>query len=697
MSAAEILSVPQPAELPHFQKEFTDTIRRFSRPESLADAKVAMLALPGMRNYTEASGNDEEALSVATDDILTRMQSLAEISWVTYLNGMSAEQARARISDDRRKPYETLLDEPTDRNTLLSHYLTVGSYLAHRYAQEPTDEQARQNLKRFEEHSVHVIFRPLSDNLNDRIWGIDPDARQVGTITGPNEEASARIQAVAHATAQKHAVDPTSLENAIYAATAGGDLQLLTTYLLDYRGEAPLRDALEQIFTQTTSHPTYSREKVRLVLLVEQFKRKVGLSLNDAYRLNGFDATALEHAATAFLEQPQGVSEVIEHLRRETPDVLRSVLGQERAGQILAGEEPSPDDLKAIATINFFELINETNRRKDDVKDEIPSVDVITERNERLILQWQALSPLSTMPSEGFTLHVNARHGATRRAFNCSYDSGKKGEKHAVGDSMLNPFEGDARFWRVNAHEQTHADHNNILQLAERAGYIDKGSAGSLSSGVKEMLALLMDNAAQEYRKAQRGGNEESLTPINSPGLRYPDLKYALIHRFQAPYALTQLRVRQAVHAHLDQGHETLSDEMVDTIIEQTNKSAQEDGLKGVGVSSPRLTLLGNVAELMPYDGLTYIAGDLKPRKPGNESGIPPVRKALEARFGKDWLWNESAAQARAILYALYAETGKHTQGTENDFEALAEFVRSTSVEDAHTILDFIGIPREYR
>ena len=163
MSAAEILSVPQPAELPHFQQEFTDTIRRFSRPESLADAKAAMLALPGMHNYTEVSGNDEEALSVATDDILTRMQSLAEISWVTYLNGMSAEQARARIRDDRRKAYETLLDEPTDRNTLLSHYLTVGSYLTHRCVQEPTDEQARQNLKRFEEHSVHVIFRPLSD------------------------------------------------------------------------------------------------------------------------------------------------------------------------------------------------------------------------------------------------------------------------------------------------------------------------------------------------------------------------------------------------------------------------------------------------------------------------------------------------------------------------------------------------------
>lgn len=300
--------------------------------------------------------------------------------------------------------------------------------------------------------------------------------------------------------------------------------------------------------------------------------------------------------------------------------------------------------------------------------------------------------PISAMQSETITVSAPTRMGATRRQVNCYYQSGNRERSHGVGDTILNPYEGEERYFRVQAHEQTHEAHNIVLKSAEEAGYIKEGAADAVSHGVHEMLALMVDHSTQMYYKQERA---TKAAEGDKGTFKHHDFKMATVMRAQAPYALSQFWTRTMIHNFIDHGVVLPTEEVVSQIAASVEPRLTEVHRLGVDMIQYRSPLLSNLSELGPYDGANYIVQELQGDK-SEEPELSPIRKAFEERFGKDWLWGTQRKDARAILLGLYAETGLRPEGNEEDMEYFAGFVRTADPGHVRQILLDFGLEPEY-
>lgn len=720
MSSAEFVTLQQPENLDQFRGELTHVLAAFETPKTLAEARNAVLQLPGMNRYLELTkGAEDEALAEMTKDTLHRAQALSEIGWVGYLSGMSDAERTATFTRPDKKPYETLLDEPVDRVGLLRQYLTIGSYLTKEFEQardqheseggsvdsQAVLDKAKRQLRTFEEHSVHPVFGPLVDDLADRIWGINPNDRKKGTINGPDTRVTGIIETVAQEVAQREGLDASEISTSIYRLTNGGDIQLaLRPFLQDYVAQPHIRRALIEIFKRAVGDRELTAEKVENIWLVELYKRKMGLNLGLGYDLNGFPpADELEGRIMHFLNRQTDVVEVYTHIRREAPEVFAQAIAhlpKTQQARLLGDDTISFEDLDEIGEIDYDALIAERNERVN-APNKLPTPDEIDTRQREMGEEWESLMPIAQLKSATTTVHAPARMGASRRAFNCHYLSGNRESSHGVTDSILNPYEGEERYFRVQAHEQTHEAHNTILKLAEDAGFIRQGAAGAVSHGVREMLALMVDHFAQLYYKKTRSSATTTSEPVG--GGKYTDVKLALVYRVQGPYGLSQLWTRQHIHKYIDEGQITPTRETARAIADEVGPRVQNAHAAGVNIRHYRSALATNIWELGPYDGANYILEDLQDEidtaaendTPASAS-IPPVRQAFEDRFGQDWLSNSNASDARAILLLLYAETGNHPQGAPEDMQYFAQMVKDTDPKEARRQLVQMGMDERY-
>ena len=720
--ALEIGGIRQPESLEGFRQDLTTALVEYQTPADFTAARTQALALPGMQNYLDITqGNEEKALSEMTTDILERARSLSEIGWVGYLTGMSDAEKQETFSTPERKPYETLLEEPMDRVALLKQYLTIGSYLVKDY-QDALDDQERapagpkketakkrvnntkKHLRTFEEHSIHPIFGPLMDDLNDRLWGIDPKMRKAGTITGPDQRVTQLIAQIADEVAMTEGNNAKEVEEAIYNITKGGDVQLAMRPLLHgYAGEPYLRRALISLFERTTGDRTLTEEKIKNVWLIELYLRKLGSSLNIGYELNGLPpADEAEARINAFTRNPQELLEVWRHIRRDAPTTFAKALKQlpEAARQKLIDQDiDSPDELIDATQIDYEDLVLEINQRLG-LPGRLPTDEEIEARQSDLGEKWQEVMPSAGFKEEASSKEISAVWmpkgiGSSRRQFNCHYRSGNRDESHTVSDSILNPYEEDERYWRGQAHELTHKTHDVMLHKGEHTRdakgelYLQPGSGNAVAHSIRETLAMLVDNAALRYYKTV-----VKKTPPQSG--KYPDTKYALTIRVQGMYGLGQLWTRQRINEFIDADSAVPTVDAVAAIYDDIAPRLRKAHEDGINIKHYRSVLATNLWEYGRYDGINYISNDLKIDTETDGPQINPIRRAFEKQFGEDWLWGEKAKEARAVLLCLYVETGKHPQGTDEDIEQLAQFVQTTKPEAALEKLQALGIADEY-
>ena len=593
-----------------------------------------------------------------------------------------------------------------NRSGLLNQYLSVGSYLVHEYQDaanlDTTDpsksasdrlRKAQESLRIFEEHSIHPIFGPLVEATADKLWGIDTSKRHAGTITGPDQRVAGIISTVAEDVAREENVDPQTVEDMIYLVTMGGDAQLIRTFLHNYNAPDYLRRALNRVLDKTVSDRDITAEKISNIWLVELYRRAFGSSLELGYQLNGFPTTdKFETGIVDFLRKPELVLEIYQRIREEAPDVFHKairMLPPELVRKLNNQGIDNLSELSGIDEIDYDAVLAEINQRTQ-ATDRLPTAEELDAQDRSMTAEWQKLMPCSADSGQSATaanltfIHRPTKIGASRRAFTMKYKSGGRDNHHDVNDILITPYDGGERAWQLRAHEDTHKAHNTGLARKEQHGDIPEGSELSVTHGVREMLAVFVDNAAQRYWR------HKYMTPVQ-PG-KYANLKIGVTLRAQGPYCLAQLLTRRTINGYLDQGVNVPDPDTIGKIIDDVTHRLQEAFGFGVNLNQNRMQLAINLWELGMYDGANYILDDLAPQA----ATIPPVRQAFEDQFGVDWLWSPKADEARAILLFLYGETGHHPQGTPEDMKALANIVRTKDPQEARRQLIEMGYQEQY-
>ena len=432
-------------------------------------------------------------------------------------------------------------------------------------------------------------------------------------------------------------------------ALEGGNLDLISSYLFNNRGEPILRETLQQIAIIRSRDREIPFKKLPLIWLVERYSLAMGLNMDKVYKLYGLpNGKTIESKLDSFLNQPGLIEEFMHHLRAEAETALINV--SQNGGQL---------EIYSIleARANHLRL-----------PDRVASWKELQDKTKLVMDFVGEIFPLAIVESPKSVLDAPARMGAVTRPSNTTYWNSNR---ELVNVVSLDPRRKIDIFAEIAGHEAAHKVHAVMLALAENAGFVPKGSNERVDSSVKEELSQLAEHVAgaiwRQRHPEQSETNIVFCQQASSNG-EWTNLVTALGKRFQAPYAVIQRRVRLQMERLISDGQTKLSETDLFAIVDENTPVLHDWLNRGVSIAFPAAGVAGNTNILDRTDGVVYLTKYLADGKPGQTTAVTTtqseaiekklnMKNAFEMRYGESWILNR---QARIILLSLMAEAGRN-------------------------------------
>lgn len=356
----------------------------------------------------------------------------------------------------------------------------------------------------------------------------------------------------------------------------------------------------------------------------------VGVDLDTFLDLIGYPSSkAVKNQLTSFLKNPEMHREVISHLKAERPDSYKTYKKQRWVDMLDISQEEA-------RVLNFPKMLRST---KDTEKMIQESLSTISE-----------YFPLSQKESPRQLLFAPIHPFANKRAYQShTYNS----EEKPINIVVMTPtVDSPEDFLRTLAHETTHAIHSIILKLGAEFNILTKQQSDQVPTGVLEDFSQLVEGQFQQ---------KEKTTTRRHKGKLFTSFNQAQGSRWQAPYGLVQIEVREQFEKWIKDGIPTLSIDMISELRYKYDKKIAEWWETGLNFRRTGMSALGWLSAVSPDDGLVYMKRFIVPaKKSKNEkkehAGLS-MSDAFTKRFGDKWIKEQDA---RILLYWLLLETGRN-------------------------------------
>ncbi len=638
-----------------------ETLRPQER--SLAKARLAVLALPGIDNYVsdpDASETEiDRELETMVTDVTKQFDAENMTRFITYGLAWSDKEASSFFAHPERQPFQSKIDFAEDFEARREQFLAIGNYLGAKNEQVRTQEgseseereKAIKNLRIFHDYSTENLFGERVFGFQDKFNGFNPEDRRKGKIK-PSEEILSLMEKAAKESAEEMKENWKKVYQGVIQVTEGGNYETAFSFLLNHQGHAAVRRALEITLEKRRQNKDLAVEKLHLLWKIEAYRLSMGIDLDLFYQINGLPkGSVIEERLHQFMRRDDLVAEMKAHLVKETPNVSKAL---EERGK----------------SINFWEMLSERTRHQH-LPHQPASHDELEAKKKRVWTEMAQFLP-SIAFEETVTSFIYAPFdmGALVRGRNITYPNRKN--RH-VRFSIVNPRDEEILFAETTGHEIGHKLHAIVLRAAEDAGFVPERSWEKQPNPIKEEISRpVEDQVGKIMRAPKKEGEWRGLWP-------------AYLSRRQAPYALTQRAVRKQMEEMWFQGKRVwdLEKEEITKILEELEPEVARWYAEGVPMVVPSQTVQSNIDLLDSLDGLAYLLKYVTE----DERKYFDAKTAFENRFGEVWLDNKDA---RVVLFGLMTETGNN-----DDITTYGDFVLKADIRKIKERLKSWGFSEE--
>lgn len=652
------------------------TTGEFKPSQNLSEARNKIRQLPGMENYLSSdeisSVEVEKGIDKAVSELNQQLDAQGSVIFIKNALGFTDQESEEFFNHPDRQPYKSKLQLSEDKGVFKNQLQVVGAYLRLRYEQTRSQqgidsgelEKRAEILKFFYEASLLFLFSDEENSVEDEISGVAN--RQTGARV--SDEMQNLFRQTSDKVGKVQGVKPDKLHSQVLAATGGGNFAMTFTFLTNYQGKPEVREVLQETIETRRNDRDLAKAKLKLLWRTEVYRLSMGLDLDTLYEINHLpDGKIIEKMMHEFLQDEINVSEMYEHLERETPNVL---------SQAKESKEP----------IDFWRMLAERAKYHNFAQN-VESTDELEAKKKKV---WEEISqylpPLAFEDVSTSYIDTPTRLGSETRGYNVTYTNA---DGRLVNVSLVNPRDEESLFASKFGHELGHKLHARVLMVAEGAHHVSAQSWDNLVSSVKEEFSQAVEDQVAKMQKRKRvdvSGVEKKVQEG-----QWRDLWTAYLIRKQGAYALIQRDVRLRIQRLWDEGkRDELTDSEADKIIDEIEPKAQGYYSEGVGITSPSQTLSNNIKADAPLDGLVYLLDHIKKSEAKsnqqNEVYIG-IKQAFASRFGEIWIDNPDA---RAVLLALMGESGRN-----QEVDTYAKYIKETGVDEAMDRLESWGISKE--
>lgn len=426
--------------------------------------------------------------------------------------------------------------------------------------------------------------------------------------------------------------DHKKLKEKIYSI-CNGRTDLLLEYDLTCDMPEDFREDIRKIKHVLSRDYTLSFFKIKLGWEIWKIVRSIGMNVDTFLDLIDFPtAKVVKEKLLAFQSDKKFVEEVLNHMKDELPQSYKKY--------------------KKLGFLFIHELFNEEAKRKKYPK-KLRDISKIKEMIKCCEDEVFSYFPLARKASPRYII-MNPTHPASLiRAFQSSTRNVKNLPINVI--VMTPRINHEDEYLPTLAHETAHRIHRVIDEMGEKSKVLEKDASKRIPVSITEEFSQLVES--QFY-------NDHNLFYKKKfKGKFFPNFKSAYVQRFQVPYALVQLGIREKFDKLWDEGFVgDITPEMIWDLKTEFDKKVQKwmgTGINFVWEGAFNSLDLFSSANL--DDGLVYmkryVADEEESLDKNEENKSMSLKDAFEKRFGRKWL---KSKDARIILLWLFLESGRN-------------------------------------
>lgn len=632
-------------------------------PGTLADARMAIRALPGTENYVSRRVTSERAaergFNRLVDELTIQLDGENMRMLLPFMAGWRKDEADRILSEPQLQPFNSRLDLSSDPQERRQQFLIIGTYLRLNYESKRSkahvnpDEvrHAADRLRLFHRFAIKNLFSNQAFDIEDKMRGFDPEARHASAPEVSDEHLE-NVRKISRQAAKEFGVDESDLYQKVLDSSDGGSSDSAFDFLRGKKGDPEVRAVLERTIVDLANNRAVQIEKLQLYWEAVKFSLEMGVDWKTFLEIYRFSQG---HVITAnslhYMLDPKNFLDL---MKKAAPESRR---------RIKKGEVPT-----------YFEIVYE-RASIEGYPDRADTVEELKEKWNRVYKRLIGISSLFDIygftPKGNYRLVAPTWIGASPRGYELHFPN-HLGE--LVSYQILNPREPEDLFMINASHEATHFAHEAILRAGINKGAIEIGAAERIKKSVKEDLAMMVAEQVSGRRSRKPRDVDKNEKEKKE---RFVSLDEAIAKRRQRPYAIIQQGVTREMEVLWKQGTRDLSPKQTQTLIDKFNFAIKAWFSLGVPIDFPYHRAATNINILEWDDGLSYSS-------PETTEQVKGLREAFEERFGRRWIFDRSA---RIMLAGLLAETG-----TNRDYDTYAGFVRNADLDETTQKLNSWGI-----
>lgn len=461
--------------------------------------------------------------------------------------------------------------------------------------------------------------------------------------------------------------DYKKLKKKIYDLTEGGRIGLISEYLMSCALEDDLREEFYGITDVLRRDLTLSFASIRMGWNIWKDVRDIGMNLDDFLEIRDLPKhSVIKRKLLEFQKNPKHVKEMEKHMEDELPNSYKLY--------------------KKEGKVNARKLFAEEAKRKKWPKRLRKTAEV-----EKMVEECQkevnAYFPLAQEKTPRNVLFNPTHPASTSRAFQSGTKNHKKQDVNVI--VMTPRVDHKDSYLPTLAHEVTHLLHKIVLDKGERAKVLEKGASEQIPSSVLEDFSQLVD---KQFKK-------ESSLPYKKKyeGDEFPTFRSGYTSRFQVPFSLVQLGIREEFDKMYDSGfRDELTEQQIWDLKNKFDPMLHEWFSASLNVTVPYLKAFNLFAAYNPDDGVVYMKRYMTEKSSDSKSSVAESKRtkkdeegmemaqAFRKKYGRDW---EDNKDARTMLLWLLLESGRNYKT-----ETFWKHIMNKDIEDCKTELKKINI-----
>lgn len=606
----------------------------------------------------------EDQLIAILTDLINVSESFWDYSGIRYSTVMTLEEWQEFSEHPERKPYRSKVFS----NDVDGIYEETIEVLKDIYPYYKTLKKSAYKTKLANamatalKCAMNAKYELEDRRYADEYMGRSIEDRDNG-IVEPTEVSKAKLNYAIREYANYADKDYKKLQKHIYELTEGGRTGLINEYLGTCDLDKGLREDFYGILDVYRRDLTLSFAGIKRGWRIWKDVRDIGMDLDGFLEIRDLPKhSIIKKKLLEFQNNPVFIKEMEAHMKDELPEAYKKY--------------------KKDGEINTRELFEEEAKRKK-WPSRLRKTNEVEKMVEDCMEEVYKYFPLAKEKSPRNVLLNPTHPQSTSRAFQSHT---KNTKEEGVNVIVMTPrVDHKDSYLPTLAHEITHLVHSIVLSKGEKAKVLEKGAQEQVPSSVMEDFSQLVD---KQFKK-------ETSLPYKKTyeGDEFPTFRSGYTTRFQVPFSLVQLGIREEFDKMYNEGFRGELTE--DKLWELKNKF---DPLMhtwfstGLKVKAPYLTSFRLFAEYNPDDGVVYMKRYMTVQeKPKNTAAKEQstnenmeMAQAFRKKFGRNW---ESNKEARTMLLWLLLESGRNYKT-----ETFWKFIMEKDINECSEELQEIGI-----